>query len=1255
MSNINWDDFTPIGGSAKPAGPSQGGAVNWDDFTPVESGGAISDIGKSLKVGVQRLPGIAAGLADLPTALTTGARPFTKAADVIGEATGFQPGKWADETKFSQGYEQGKQAVDAAWKDGSASDIALSYLKNPGYTANQVAESVPSMIAGGLAGRAIMGAGAVSGSAGNAATGLAARAAAPGTLARTVGEKWAAPVAAGIGEGAVTAGQQMAQYQGDDQQQNALASLGAGVGTGLIGVGAGRVANRLGLETAETAITKLGTGAAKAADEVPLSAKRRILGGMVSEAVLQELPQSAQEQMWQNWADGKPLMDGVARAATEGAIAGGVMGAGANIRGGKPSSAANPEAAEPPAPADAPLSLGYSPLAGTPTVFPDGSVALNGEDELAYRYALQPEKPSQSMGIDPGAGPLSKAAATAVDSGAYMPPAGQAQEPAPEPDPVVLQNRDRTSAASIAQMQEIAANPDYLRVGPSRDMTSGAPIVFGELPPTALLGRPETVVDGHGERMGTQYAVVDAGDLIASNNADGTAVAEYASGAPGKLRSVAGNGRTAGLQAAYELGTAQRYRQELAGDAASLGVDAQALAAMQRPVLVRVMQGADVTRDMGDRTNITATQKLSPLEQAGNDARRLDVRALSFDEGGNPTPDSIKGFVSAMPVAERGDMLNADGTPTRQAVDRLMAATFKQAYESDELVQLYAQASDPDARAVMAAAADASGVLANLKGAGEFDVRAAVADAAKMAVNAARQGLKLSDVLQNQDMDMHPEAFPVAAYLAQHIRTPKRMAEGLRRWGQLALEQARIAEENTRQGSLLGPRPTLTRAEIFARLGSEDTPAGQAIAPPSAQGAPEPVQAEMAQAQPDQPPQGEPNGNQADQAKQAAPQRAQAQPAQGLTNAATPQNDGAQIAATPAAQGQTQGATQAAVAQRPDNWRTSLLRAAPVAREMGIDPKGRRLAQVVAEVEAMDAEMLQAQMPAAEPQSLNAPPPEFASFDAMTSLLKSSPELVSANGDLNERGNSLARTPWDSLSAQDRAMVHGLSQVSRTASESYNDRVREQERQSERRRLQGDRLIQQKNGKPFKKEANAQAVLDQFGLSDTHVIQPADGGFVLRQMPPAAQAEALRKAEGRESYMQAQAAVLAEMGIGENASGEIDATDAQWSEIERRTDARLRATGRVADSADRTSARPDAQNTKSPASATPGTAAIFSGLDGRGMKKKRAQEEADAHPRSKQIAYVQDNFHDILIGLMDSGQLAVNGQTTLTKENKSCL
>ena len=44
-----------------------------------------------------------------------------------------------------------------------------------------------------------------------------------------------------------------------------------------------------------------------------------------------------------------------------------------------------------------------------------------------------------------------------------------------------------------------------------------------------------------------------------------------------------------------------------------------------------------------------------------------------------------------------------------------------------------------------------------------------------------------------------------------------------------------------------------------------------------------------------------------------------------------------------------------AVDARPQNWRTSMLKAGPVAQALGIDTKGKRLAQVVAEIDALDA------------------------------------------------------------------------------------------------------------------------------------------------------------------------------------------------------------------------------------------------------------------------------------------------------------
>ena len=124
--------------------------------------------------------------------------------------------------------------------------------------------------------------------------------------------------------------------------------------------------------------------------------------------------------------------------------------------------------------------------------------------------------------------------------------------------------------------------------------------------------------------------------------------------------------------------------------------------------------------------------------------------------------------------------------------------------------------------------------------------------------------------------------------------------------------------------------------------------------------------------------------------------------------------------------------------------------------------------------------------------------------------------------------------------------------------EDYNAWVASEERDAEVRWLQSDREVVQANGKPFKTEASARQFQARYDLQGTHEVIQTGDGFKLRQLPPAAQAELKRKAEGRESYADAQSAVAAEMGIGTTAEGEWDATDAQLEEMERRVDARLR-------------------------------------------------------------------------------------------------
>ncbi|WP_447915868.1 LPD38 domain-containing protein [Delftia acidovorans] len=688
MAGNFFDQFDPT--TARPEG--KGGGNFFDQFDPstakpAPTGGTLSDLGKSVKAGVQRLPGMVTGLADLPIALATGARPVTAAADALGEATGFQPGKWADETKFSPAYEAGRQNVDEAWKDGSAGDIALAYLKNPAYTANQVAESLPSMVAGGVLGRAAMGAGAVAAKAANAATGTAARAATPGVLARTVGEKWAAPVAAGIGEGVVTAGQQMEQATGEDQQRNAVAALGAGALTGAIGVGAGRVANRLGLETAETAMAKIGTGATT---EVPLSAKRRILGGMVSEAVLQELPQSAQEQMWQNYAEGKPLMEGVARASTEGAIAGGVMGAGANVSGG-----ANRRARQ-----------------------ADQQGRQHAEDAAASANQLAEEASIQNLAGQP---------VNPVDLGA---PANfedlVASRPQAEPDPYTAWDQQvQAGARAVQPGAEAPAEAAGPAVDPFTDWDEQNAAVrdFLARPQDGAQQRPDYLAEVQAAvRSGTQFSTQQTVDTVRDAMEDAWLaqnVGADPAGAPAP---------GAGLQAADAMGVQlQGQFQQASEDAGIAAVDARVRTGRILSGLQNLLDGGaeNSAQVLGGLNEGLARINEQPLDTAETQrVRRMVDAYMGFRGVGEPAPlpadrapavdpfadnAAMEALIPQRPLqrpSERMGINPADGPLSRgaaMAVDAGFDATHQAALQAQEIAN--AQGAQAQAAAVAAPAA----------------------------------------------------------------------------------------------------------------------------------------------------------------------------------------------------------------------------------------------------------------------------------------------------------------------------------------------------------------------------------------------------------------------------------------------------------------------------------------------------------------------------------------------------------------------
>ena len=352
----------------------------------------------------------------------------------------------------------------------------------------------------------------------------------------------------------------------------------------------------------------------------------------------------------------------------------------------------------------------------------------------------------------------------------------------------ILQNRNRATPASIAQMQSIAANPDYKRMSISRDFANGAPVVAGGDIPAVQLGSKDIAVTSKGRRIPVQYAVLEASDVVASNSVDGLSNVEYGDGA--RTRAIAGNGRIAGLQAAFGMGTTGDYVRELAEDGLH-GIAPEVIKGMKSPVLVRVMQSADITLDIGDESNTTGNLELTAVEQAKNDLHRIDLDALQFNEDGSISSETLRGFVRAMPTAEQGRLIDSDtGQPSIQAVHRLNAAIFARAYSSDQLVRLYAQAQDPEARVILSALAQVAPKMARLDGAEWLDVRTIVAEAAEIAVNARRNGIKLTIAARQADINASQGVDVVLDVFASNSRSSKAIARSLGDMADLAYTEA---------------------------------------------------------------------------------------------------------------------------------------------------------------------------------------------------------------------------------------------------------------------------------------------------------------------------------------------------------------------------------------------------------------------------------------------------------------------------------
>lgn len=785
-------------------------------------GEAIADSGIDLAKGVVGLGESAVGLADLAT------------GNLVGKglgAIGYDP----EQTKqiLSDFYSDPRQQAnrEVAGAKGFV-DTTKALVQNPSAAVGSIVESTPMMLGGAAAVRAaaskmLASAGIKAGTA-EAAAFLAK----PATIAKLTGIGAAT-------EGAMTAGsiQEAGRQAGRDYTDTAPAAVAGGLGTAAISLVTSKIP---GFRDAEVGAAVAGMGGAQRQSLV--QAGKEIAKGTFKEGMLEELPQSAQEQVFTNLALGKPWDEGVPEAAAQGMVAGAGMGGGMNTYSAArnaigqagdqkpitPESGNTPQPA--PAQSQAPITPQSAPAPNVAVTQPTEAekalrtpvslTALDRVGEIDTEISRIAER-TQELTAENGYGPAfdqeraelaTKAqelaserasiaqswpkaqpgASTSFSTEAGVKLDGQyalmnaadlvtSHDESLRPNslyPQELQPRDRSRSASELQVSSIVQKLDPARLGLSADAATGAPIV----------------------------------------------------GADGLVES--GNARTIALKRVYQANgqKAEDYKAWLRQNAGQFGLTPEAVDGLAKPVLVRLRQTPVNRAEFARQANASTVQRMSPSEQAVSDSKRLaSLEGLNPDDAGDFTTsyDFIRQFMAMLPITEQSDMVESDGRLSTFGYRRIQNAVLAKAYGDSPTLRRMTESMDDNLRNVTKALVRVAPTIAASRErmqAGtlyEADIAPDLLSAVEGLSALKEKGWSVADELGQGDLTgakYSPEAAQLLTLLADNIRSPRRIAEFVQRYYE-ALEAA----GDPSQGSIFGDTDTApARADLLKSAQGKD-------------------------------------------------------------------------------------------------------------------------------------------------------------------------------------------------------------------------------------------------------------------------------------------------------------------------------------------------------------------------------------------------------------------------------------------------
>lgn len=359
-----------------------------------------------------------------------------------------------------------------------------------------------------------------------------------------------------------------------------------------------------------------------------------------------------------------------------------------------------------------------------------------------------------------------------------------------------IQNRDRSSKESRLQMEKIAAAPNFNLLRESRSLDQGAPIIaYVREDMNILWGkRVDVSADPSSEPMTMRYAVVDADEVLTSNAVDGSSNPSFTDPTVAGARAIAGNGRIAGLQGAYRQVKATKYRADLTKDSKEFGISKRQIKKMKNPILVRVMDDADVVEGIGEASNRTGTLKLNPAEQAAQDARNVRLEEVEFTKDGEITQKSMDEFVKRTPDKE--GLIDSSGNALYDNIARRMRpAIFAAAFSDTRIINRFIADSPEDRKIMNVLQSVATEVVRLKKIKGELDFSPDLLEAVADVFETRREAKKINGKGHEKELTgslMEESATPAQRYFRDILLSanPERLQEILARFREVAEQES---------------------------------------------------------------------------------------------------------------------------------------------------------------------------------------------------------------------------------------------------------------------------------------------------------------------------------------------------------------------------------------------------------------------------------------------------------------------------------